>query len=564
VAFLFTFELTHQSKRITSRKISKKLTTFEVINFYNLKRFFSYFSIVLILCLLFESEICISNIKVGYKADKVYQQKRNYIDSILKIASNRCNMSPILTRKLTLTAQKLSSEINYQLGLSESYRWLGFSYFVQDNYVEALTCYIKSIKINEHNNNLIGLKANYKDLGDLHLRQEEYKLANLDYEKSLHLSHVIKDTIGIAIALNGLGEVYRYKKDYEKSLKKHFEALELFQSQKAEEFMSKTYNYIGASYQAEDNLFKAIDYYSKAVSIDKKYGDFENIAEIYSHIGNMYLALGYYSDSKIFFQQSLEMAHKIGAKKWESDALLGLSNLYQAQNQIGEAYNYLKKYFSVHDSIYNKEKVEKLYRIYTIYETEKKEKENQLLKREKVIEQKELERQIMLNTFFIIALISLLVVGGFLFHFYRRQSSLIKALAHKNKLIQKQNIEISEQSLSLQEANQQILFMNQHLSEIIQQRTQDLEEQNKQLSEYAFINAHQLRSPVATIRGLVQLFNETDMEDSINLVVIKHLKTSAEQLDEVLSMIKNLLNEGYGLKAENDTQRASKKNSTQL
>ncbi len=51
-------------------------------------------------------------------------------------------------------------------------------------------------------------------------------------------------------------------------------------------------------------------------------------------------------------------------------------------------------------------------------------------------------------------------------------------------------------------------LINQHLEEIINDRTKDLQEKNKQLSEYSSYLSHQIRGPIATLKGLINLEKE--------------------------------------------------------
>ncbi len=69
-----------------------------------------------------------------------------------------------------------------------------------------------------------------------------------------------------------------------------------------------------------------------------------------------------------------------------------------------------------------------------------------------------------------------------------------------------------------------------------------LVEKNKSLEEYAFITSHNLRRPLANILGLVQLFDGKKSDDDLNKEVIEKLKTSAEQLDEVIKQTAKILN----------------------
>jgi len=52
---------------------------------------------------------------------------------------------------------------------------------------------------------------------------------------------------------------------------------------------------------------------------------------------------------------------------------------------------------------------------------------------------------------------------------------------------------------------EEIKGINENLETVIKDRTYELEIKNKALEEYAFINAHKLRAPLARILGLVHL-----------------------------------------------------------
>ena len=68
----------------------------------------------------------------------------------------------------------------------------------------------------------------------------------------------------------------------------------------------------------------------------------------------------------------------------------------------------------------------------------------------------------------------------------------------------------------------------------LQQHEQRIIQQNKQLTEIAQINAHEIRRPVASILGLMQLVKETGEADQ---KVLQHLETTAQELDAVIKRI---------------------------
>lgn len=65
----------------------------------------------------------------------------------------------------------------------------------------------------------------------------------------------------------------------------------------------------------------------------------------------------------------------------------------------------------------------------------------------------------------------------------------------------------------------------------------DLAEQTKRLHEIASISSHKIRRPVATILGLVNLFDRENSGNSLNKEIIGHLETTALELDAVIHII---------------------------
>ncbi|MBA4144666.1 MAG: hypothetical protein C0523_02790 [Cytophaga sp.] len=95
----------------------------------------------------------------------------------------------------------------------------------------------------------------------------------------------------------------------------------------------------------------------------------------------------------------------------------------------------------------------------------------------------------------------------------------------------------------IQAQSEEIQGINENLEAIVKQRTAELVKKNKALEEYAFINAHKLRSPVASILGLMNLMNKTRLDDEA-AVIAQHLVLSTEKLDEVISSMTEALESG--------------------
>jgi nitrogen-specific signal transduction histidine kinase len=83
-----------------------------------------------------------------------------------------------------------------------------------------------------------------------------------------------------------------------------------------------------------------------------------------------------------------------------------------------------------------------------------------------------------------------------------------------------------------------------HASDITEQRLQlmQLNEQSNILIDIAHIQSHKVRGPVASILGLVQLFNFEDLSDPDNKEIMRGIVTSTEHLDELIREVITKIN----------------------
>ncbi|MGC4033975.1 MAG: hypothetical protein QM754_20025 [Tepidisphaeraceae bacterium] len=107
-------------------------------------------------------------------------------------------------------------------------------------------------------------------------------------------------------------------------------------------------------------------------------------------------------------------------------------------------------------------------------------------------------------------------------------------------LLQLRNEELSKANNELLSLNKRVFELNEVLEHRVTERTQELTNRNKILSDYAYMNAHLLRTPVSRIKGLIDLFRITeDPEEKKKVQEI--LLESAEDLDKVVRSINDRL-----------------------
>jgi len=122
-----------------------------------------------------------------------------------------------------------------------------------------------------------------------------------------------------------------------------------------------------------------------------------------------------------------------------------------------------------------------------------------------------------------------------------------RKLLQDNQLLE---AKVEERTQEIQKKNEEILTqteeiksMNDNLEELVEERTSELERKNRALEEYAFITAHNLRAPVASILGLVNLACKLELEEE-EKEIIKHLEDSAQRLDAIVQSITQAIEKG--------------------
>ena len=115
----------------------------------------------------------------------------------------------------------------------------------------------------------------------------------------------------------------------------------------------------------------------------------------------------------------------------------------------------------------------------------------------------------------------------------------------------------------------ELQIIKSNLEQQVESRTQEVKnanaelvQRNNQLEQYAYITAHNLRAPVARLKGLVYIFEKIGAPDSQNRELITKIANSALEMDEVLTdmnAILELKNKNYGSTVRVDVQATLEK-----
>jgi signal transduction histidine kinase len=143
------------------------------------------------------------------------------------------------------------------------------------------------------------------------------------------------------------------------------------------------------------------------------------------------------------------------------------------------------------------------------------------------------------NVFFVKGGLLLIAVGLFMIVLIKTRYDLTVKEIKARLALQASNEEIQAQ-------DEEMKRINENLEVMVHERTKELERKNAALEEYAFINAHKLRSPVASILGLTNLIRNIEViqSDKEAKTVCDHLEESSRKLDSIVRSITIAIEKG--------------------
>jgi ligand-binding sensor domain-containing protein len=153
------------------------------------------------------------------------------------------------------------------------------------------------------------------------------------------------------------------------------------------------------------------------------------------------------------------------------------------------------------------------------------------------------------TTWFYAFCATIVIIAGSSFIHYRERKLLADKQILEEKVfertleIQKQTEEIQAQNEEIQSQAEEIQGINDNLEELVRARTAELEKKQKAAEESAFIIAHELRAPVASVLGLINLITKCELNEEAKTIVT-HMEDSAEKLEVVVRNITKAIERG--------------------
>lgn len=333
-----------------------------------------------------------------------------------------------------------------------------------------------------------------------------------------------------------LGELYNIMNQFNKARDCFLKAIEYYkQDDKLQYHLASTYASLGDNYFSQKKYDSSDHYSDTALKIGKQIGKQDILEYAYGTKADVLIAKGKLEEAKYFLRMSKAISEQLGsdysiayeliqeskildAEKKYAEAIVLLDssisitkflnmddvikdaewqkyNIYKHAGQYSNALKSLENHELITDTLFGRKKYEEINKVLEKFRLEKKQKQLELL-----------EKETSLNRILIVTLLTITGLLSFLYFFARKKSNerreMLGQLAEKNESIEKQAKHL-----------QHINIVKDRMFSII---------------------SHDLRGPVASLKGLIDFMKSGSLTAEESDIVVQELKMSVSGVDMLL------------------------------
>lgn len=404
------------------------------------------------------------------------------------------------------------------------------------NYDKALDFHYRSLLLREEEGDKKSIRTALNNIGLVFYNLEDYDKAVTYYLKAIDISKELNDFNGLERVYINLGISSDQLGKFDDAIKYYKDGFELCKDNCNENLIKEGLEGLGWAYLNTRRLPMAKENFLKSLEISRRQNDKLYTTESLIGLGKIEIELKNDAAGLAYLKEAEALAESSNLAKSKLSIYNELASYYGRNNQFEKSYIYQKKFIQFNDSIYSDRLIKNITKVQTNYD--QRENLKTIAEKNQVVAlQKELYSRLQRQYFFIITITCLIVSLAFvLFYFTRRQQQV--------------NRQLSEAKNKIEEQNYRLANYNKELEDKVAERTKDLILSNKalrqvndELDNFIYKTSHDIRGPLATLKGMCNVAL-MDIKDQLAIDYLIKLDVTADRMNTILTrlMIVNQIN----------------------
>lgn len=350
------------------------------------------------------------------------------------------------TEEYWILELEYNRKLNDQALVAQTLSNLGIISKNNGNYDKAIENYQNALQIQEGLNDSLGMARSISNLGNIYFHfRGNYKKALENYTTGLALYKALNENESEADILNNMGLIYDKMERFDLAEKYLDSALTIFMDMGNEERIFKTQGHLGTLYSKTGDFELAEEYCNNYLNYYQKIGNRISVGLGYNQLGNVYLDWGKYYKAYECFNKSIKI---FKTEKLFDELVFSYQNIAKTNYHLDnfkQAYKNHVRYSTLKDSLFSVERQKQISELETKYETEKKERQIELLNKDKALQDATLKRQKLVIWFFVAGFIAVAFFAIIILRLFRQKQKANIALEEKNHKISMQRDQIFQQ-----------------------------------------------------------------------------------------------------------------------
>lgn len=427
--------------------------------------------------------------------------------------------NPTKALSLASDALEIAKKIGYEQGYANLQASLGWLYYRQGDMDKAFTVSQEALNLLDRIGSIQTKAEVLNNIAAIYNEQAKYKLSLEYFEKALAIQIAENNLSGIVRCYNNLAFTSLKAKDYALAQSYIEKALEANKSLGNQYYAGFAYRNQGDLWYAQKKYKQAIEAWKTALDLGKETNSRALVVACLNRISNAYIDQEDFVQAQVALSESIKTAEVFRLRSELRQAYQLMAKVAERLEKPYLAIEFHKKFFALHDSLFNENTIKKLNQLESTFEAERKEKEIQLLKA-KVKEDR---------LWIFSALVGLVALAIIAFLIQRSKRKIRKALgklkiAHQE--IREKTEEILQQKEEIEQINETLTQTNTKLD----RQSQDLKALNATKDKLFAIIGHDLRNPIGALISLLQLLEYGNISQEEFLLYSNKLKASVESL----------------------------------
>jgi two-component system, sensor histidine kinase and response regulator len=403
-------------------------------------------------------------------------------------------------------SKDLAELLGYKNGLSHALENLGWIYYRKGDFSKSLYISSQALKLSEELNDQYRIARCLINVAAIHYEQKQYRQAIDHFKKAYRVSEKNGDKQTMARSMNNTAYAFVRLEELDSAFVECQKALTLSIAAEDPYMIAFAHRTLGDIFVARKNMKQALQHLNACYALALKHNNMFIHTSVLHRIANVYFISGKYDLAIEQLTLNIKTAEELGFKDELERAYKLISEVYYKKKDLAQAYHFQSLYVGIHDSLYDQRNSEQIALMQIRFDTELKQAQIELLTKDAALKAEDIKRK-QVWIYFYVGCLSLLIILAFVLFYNNRHNNLAK--------------------LALEEKNNEI-----------QEHTHQLRNLNSTKDKMFSIISHDLRSPVASLKALMEIVSTTGLSQQEFVDISKVLKRN---LDSVYDDLDNLL-----------------------